>query len=221
MHCFLLQPAKRQPSLMLLLPASRNKGGCAEPVLKGGRERASAEGLCFGQTTLSRTPPHPDRLRGYRQPPKEPQGAFFALWSNEKYGFYKRSTFRSMFSLKSWRGASDHCKTAAQINHIMLENPSKNDVFFCVPPAVRGGIAYSSLSGCGERNQNATLLRWCYDFQQRTVVWEFCSAHAASRQNPPLSIEDSSKIRSVRFPLGLLPKSRIFVAGGAALALRN
>ena len=126
-----------------------------------------------------------------------------------------------MFSLKSWPGASDHCKTAAEIDHIMLENPSKNDDCFCVPAAVRGGIVYSSLSGCGERGQNAALLRWCDDFQQRTVVWEFCSAHAASRQNPPLSIEDSSKILSVPFPLVVLPKSGIFVAGEAALELRN
>ena len=126
-----------------------------------------------------------------------------------------------MFSLKSWRGVSDHYKTAAEIPYIMLENPSKNVVFFSVPAAVRGGIVYSSLSGCRERGQNAVLLRWYDDFQQRTVVWEFSSAHAASCRNPPLSIENSSKIRSVRFSLGLLPKSRVFVAGGAALELRN
>ena len=54
-----------------------------------------------------------------------------------------------MFSLKSWSGASDHCKTAAEIPYIMLENPSKNDVFFCVPAAVRGGIVYSSVSSSG------------------------------------------------------------------------
>jgi len=126
-----------------------------------------------------------------------------------------------MFSLRSWPEAFDHCKSAAETNHIMLENPSKNDVFFSVPAAVRRGIVYSSLSGCGERGPKATLLHRCDDFQQKTVRWEFCSAHAASCKNPPLSIEDSSKIRSVRFPLGLLPKSRIFVAGGAALALRN
>ena len=84
-----------------------------------------------------------------------------------------------MFSLKSWPGASDHCKTAAEIPYKMLENPSKNDVFFCVPAAVRGGIVYSSLSGCGERGLYATLLRSHDDFQQKTVRWEFCSAHAA------------------------------------------
>jgi len=126
-----------------------------------------------------------------------------------------------MFSLKSWPEAFDHCKTAAEINHFMLENPSKNADLFCVPAAVRGGIVYSSLSGCGERGLYAVLLRSLDDFQQRTVLGELCSAHAASRQNPPLSIEDSSKIRSVPFPLGLLPKSRIFVAGEAALELRN
>jgi hypothetical protein len=103
----------------------------------------------------------------------------------------------------------------------MLENPSKNDVFFCVPAAVRGGIVYSSLSGCGERGLYASLLRSHDDFQQITVSWEFCSAHAASRQNPDLSIEDSSKIPSVRFPLVLLPKSRILVAREDALELRN
>jgi hypothetical protein len=58
---------------------------------------------------------------------------FFALWSNKKYNFYKRIIFRSMFSLKSWPGASDHCKTAAEIPYIMLENPSKNADFFCAP----------------------------------------------------------------------------------------
>ena len=126
-----------------------------------------------------------------------------------------------MFSLKSWPEAFDHCKSAAETNHILLENPSKNDDFFCVPAAVRRGIVYSSLSGCGERGQNAALLRRCDDFQQKTVRWEFCSAHAASRQNPSLSIEDSSKIPSVRFPLVLLPKSRILVAREDALELRN
>ena len=108
-----------------------------------------------------------------------------------------------MFSLKSWPGAFDHCKTAAEINDILLENPSNHDDLFCVPAAVRGGIAYSSLSGCGEKSQNAILLRPCDDLQQRTVVWEFCSAHAACRKNRPLSIDKCSKIRSVRLPLGL------------------
>jgi len=126
-----------------------------------------------------------------------------------------------MFSLKSWSGASDHCKTAAEIPYIMLKNPSKIDDFFCVPAAVRGGIVYSSLSGCGESGLYASLLRSHDDFQQITVTWEFCSAHAASRQNLDLSIEDSSKIPSVRFPLVLLPKSRILVAREDALELRN
>jgi len=126
-----------------------------------------------------------------------------------------------MISLKSWPEAFDHCKTAAETNHFMLENPSKNGGVFCVPAAVRGGIVYSSVSGCGERGLYAVLLHWCDDFQQKAELDELCSAHAASRQNPPLSIEDSSKIRSVPFPLGLLPKSRIFVAGEAALELRN
>ena len=83
MHCFLLQPAKRQPSLMLLLPASRNKGGCAEPVLKGGRERASAEGLCFGQTTLCRTP-SPTAAAAIVSPPRSPKGRFFCLLVQQK-----------------------------------------------------------------------------------------------------------------------------------------
>jgi len=126
-----------------------------------------------------------------------------------------------MFSLESLPGASDHCKTAAEIPYIMLENPSKNDVCFCVPAAVRGGIVYSSVSGCRERGLYAPLLRSHDDFQQKTVSREFCSAHAASCKNPLLSIEDSSKIRSVRFPLVLLPKSRILVAREDALALRN
>jgi len=126
-----------------------------------------------------------------------------------------------MFSLESWPEAFDHCKTAAEINHFMLENPSKNAVFFGVPAAVRGGIVYSSVCGCGERGLYAPLLRSLDDFQQKTVMWEFCSAHAASRQNPPLSIEDSSKILSVRFPLVVLPESALLGAGGAALALRN
>jgi len=220
MHCFLLQPTKQLLSLTLLLPALRNKSDHTEPALKGGRERASAEGLSFGKNHPL-PDPLPDPHLGHRRPPKGPWRAFFALWSNKKYGFYKRITFRSMFSLKSWRGASDRCKTAAEIDHIMLENTRKSNVFFCVPPAVRGGIAYSSLSGCGERGLYASLLRSLGVFNQQSVVWEFCSAHAASRQNPALSIEDSSKIRSVRIPLGLLPESRIFVAGGAALALRN
>ena len=126
-----------------------------------------------------------------------------------------------MFYLKSWPGAFDHCKTAAETNDILLENPSNNDDFFCVPAAVRGGIAYSSVSGCRRGRPLRVSAAIARRFQQKSVVWEFCSAHAASRQNPPLSIEDSSKIRSVRIPLGLLPESRIFVAGGAALALRN
>jgi len=126
-----------------------------------------------------------------------------------------------MFSLKSWPGASDHCKTAAEINHILLENPSKNDDCFWVPAAVRGGIVYSSVSGCRERGLYAPLLRSHDDFQQKTVRWEFCSAHAASRQNRPLSIEDSSKIRSVHFPLVLLPESPVLMEGGADLELRN
>ena len=117
-----------------------------------------------------------------------------------------------MFSLKRWPEAFDHCKSAAETNHIMLENPSKNDAFFSVPAAVRGGIVYSSVSGCGERGLYASLLRSHDDFQQITVSWVICSAHAASRQNPDLSIEDSSKIPSVRFPLVLLPKSRFLVA---------
>ena len=103
----------------------------------------------------------------------------------------------------------------------MLDNPSKSDDLFCVPAAVRRGIVYSSLSGCGERGLYASLLRRCDDFQQISVIREFCSAHAASRQNPDLSIENSSKIPSVRFPLVLLPKSRIFVAAEGALELRN
>ena len=80
---------------------------------------------------------------------------------------------------------------------------------------------YSSVSGCGERGLYAILLRSHDDFQQISVIREFCSAHAASRQNPDLSIEDSSKIPSVRFPLVLLPKSRILVAREDALELRN
>jgi hypothetical protein len=82
MHCFLLQPAKRQPSLVLLLPASRNKGGCAEPGLKGGRERASAESPFLGES-YPLPPPPPDRRRGYRQPPKGPWRAFYAIWNNK------------------------------------------------------------------------------------------------------------------------------------------
>jgi hypothetical protein len=40
-----------------------------------------------------------------------------------------------MFSLESWPEAFEHCKTAAEINHFMLENPSKNADFFCAPAA--------------------------------------------------------------------------------------
>ena len=80
-------------------------------------------------------------------------------------------------------------------------------------------IARSLAAGGG--GLYASLLRSHDDFQQITVSWEFCSAHAASRQNPDLSIEDSSKIPSVRFPLVLLPKSRILVAREDALELRN
>ena len=126
-----------------------------------------------------------------------------------------------MFSLESWPEAFDHCKTAAEINHIMLENPSKNDDVFCVLAAVRRGIVYSSLSGCRERCLYAPLLRSLDDFQQMTVKWVFCSAHAASCRNPPLSIENCSKILFVRFSLGLLPKSRICMDGGADLDRRN
>jgi len=60
-----------------------------------------------------------------------------------------------MFSLKSWPGAFDHCKTAAEINDILLENPSNNDDFFCVPAAVRGvsRIARSLAAGRGAKTQ--------------------------------------------------------------------
>ena len=85
-----------------------------------------------------------------------------------------------MFSLESWPEAFDHCKSAAEINHFLLESPSKNDDFFCVPAAVRGGIVYNSVSGCRERGPKAALLHRYDDFQQRTVVWEFSSGHAAS-----------------------------------------
>ena len=126
-----------------------------------------------------------------------------------------------MFSLESWPEAFEHCKTAAEINHFLLENTSENAVFVGVPAAVRGGIAYRPLSGSRRGGLYASLLRSLDVFHQRTVVWSLCSAHAVSRQKPHLSIEDSSKIRSVHFPLGLLPESLIFVEGGAALALRN
>jgi len=158
------------------LLAARGKGGwplsCAGPGLKGSRERASAERLGASGPPLSdppARPPDPPARPPPRTsaPPQGPRRAFFAIWSNKKYKFYKRITFRSMFSLESWPGVSNHCKTAAEIPYIMLENPSKNDVFFCVPAAVRGGIVYSSVSGCGERGQNAALLRRCDDFQQK------------------------------------------------------
>jgi len=204
------------------LPA-RGKGGsalsCAGPGLKGSRERASAEGLVPSRPPLGTPRPRPPCRTS--APPQGPKEGIFSIWSNKKYKFYKRIIFRSMFSLESWPEGSNHCKTAAEIPYIMLENPSKNAAFFDAPAAVRGGIVYSSVSGCGERGLYANLLRSHDDFQQIRVSWKFCSAHAASRQNRALSIEYSSKIRSVRFPLGLLPKSRILMEGGAALALRN
>ena len=117
-----------------LLPA-RGKGGlalsCAGPGLKGSRERAST-GALDATHPPCRTPP-PDPHRGHRRPPKIPQKAFFALWCNKKYVFYKRSTFRSMFSLESWPEAFEHCKTAAEINHFLLENTSENAIFFSAP----------------------------------------------------------------------------------------
>ncbi len=82
---------------------------------------------------VSGDPPRPDPRAGHQRPPQGPKEGSFAIWSNKKYSFYKRITFRSMFSLKSWSGASDHCKTAAEIPYIMLENPSKNADFFCAP----------------------------------------------------------------------------------------
>ena len=117
-----------------------NKGDRAAPVLEGSRERAPAEELCFEENDPL-LDPSPDTRAGHQHPPKSPRKAFFAIWSNKKYKFYKRITFRSMFSLKSWRGVSDHYKTAAEIPYIMLENPSKNDVVFSVPAAVRGGVS--------------------------------------------------------------------------------
>ena len=72
-----------------------------------------------------------------------------------------------MFSLRRWPEAFDHCKSAAGTNHKMLEHPSKNDVCFSVPAAVRRGIVYSSVSGCGERGPKAALLHRCDDFQQK------------------------------------------------------
>jgi len=143
------------------LLAARGKGGwplpCAGPGLKGSRERASAERLAASRPPC-RTP-RPDPHRGHRRQPKSPQKAFFALWSNKKYVFYKRSTFRSMFSLESWPEAFEHCKTAAEINHFMLENTSENAVFFGVPAALRGGIAYTSVSGCRRGGLMASLLK--------------------------------------------------------------
>ena len=38
-----------------------------------------------------------------------------------------------MFSLESWPEAFDHCKTAAKINHLLLENPSENASCFSAP----------------------------------------------------------------------------------------
>jgi len=96
MHCFLLQPAKRQSSQMLLLPASRNKGGCAEPVLKGGRERASAEGLCFGQTTLCRTP-SPTAAADIVSPPRSPKGRFLPSGTTKSIVFIKGVHFARCF----------------------------------------------------------------------------------------------------------------------------
>ncbi len=117
-----------------LLPA-RGKGGlalfCAGPGLKGSRERASAKPLGGSQPPLP--DPRPDPHRGHRRPPKIPQKAFFALWCNKKYVFYKRRTFRLMFLVESWPEAFEHCKTAAEINHFMLENTSENAVFLAPP----------------------------------------------------------------------------------------
>ena len=121
------------------LPA-RGKGGsalpCAGPGLKGSRERASAEGLAACRRPLAtppaRPPPRPSAARMGRR------RAFFALWSNKKYKFFKRIIFRSMFSLESWPEGSNHCKTAAEIPYIMLENPSKNAVFSMPPQRLEG-----------------------------------------------------------------------------------
>ena len=95
-------------------------------------------------------------------------------------------------------------------------------LFFSASPQRLEGVSRiaRSLAG-GGGGLYASLLRSLDDFQQRTVLGELCSAHAASRHHPPLSIEDSSKIQSVHFPLVLLLESRILVEGGAALELRN
>jgi len=60
-----------------------------------------------------------------------------------------------MFSLESWPEASDHCKTAAEINHFMLENTSENAVFSAPPQRTKGvsRIARSLAAGRGAKTQ--------------------------------------------------------------------
>ena len=115
----------------------------------------------------------------------------------------------------------DHCKTPAGTDQLKLENPSENGVFSASPQRLEGVScgARSLAAGKGYETQP------CCAGATKTNNNARCASSGRVMQqvveNPPLSIEDSSKIRSVHFPLGLLPESRIFVAGGAALALRN
>jgi len=165
--------------------------------------------------------PPADSHRSYRRYPQGSKGGFFALWSNKNSGQTYLSTFCSMISLKSWPEAFNHCKTPAGTDQFELESPSENDVCFCVPPAVRRGIVRCSLSGCGERAEIQLGCAGATISNRRRR----CASSARPMQqvveSPPLSIEDSSQNRAVPFPLVLLPKSRFFVAGEAALELRN
>ena len=103
----------------------------------------------------------------------------------------------------------------------MLEHPSEN-VFFSASPQRLEGVscgARSLAAGKGYETQNTCA------GATKTIKNARCASSGRSMQqvveNRPLSIEDSSQNRAVPFPLVLLPESRFFVAGEAALELRN
>ena len=131
------------------------------------------------------------------------------------------SNNRSRISLKSGPKAFDHCKTPAGTDQFELENPSENGVVSASSFGLEGVScgARSLAAGKGYETQP------CCAGATKTDKSARCASSGRVMQqvveNPPLSIEDSSQNRAVPFPLVLLPKSALFVAGEAALELRN
>ena len=75
-----------------------------------------------------------------------------------------------MFSLKSWPEAFDRCKTAAEINHFMLENTSDHAVFSASLQRLEGVSRIARSLAAGGGGLYASLLRSLDVFNQKSVV---------------------------------------------------